>query len=31
MRWMTLEPVIQGELSQKEKDRYLALAHTYGI
>ena len=31
VRWMTLEPVIQGELSQKEKDRYHTLAHVYGI
>ena len=31
MRWMALEPVSQGELSQKEKDRYRTLAHVYGI
>ena len=25
MRWMTLEPVIQSEVSQKEKDKYSIL------
>ena len=27
MRWMNLEPVIQSEVSQKEKDKYLILMH----
>ena len=31
MRWMNLEPIIQSELSQKEKDKYHILTHTYGI
>ena len=31
MRWMNLEPVIQSEVSQKEKDKYHILTHTYGI
>ena len=31
MRWMNLEPVIQIEVSQKEKDKYHILTHTYGI
>ena len=31
MRWMNLEPTIQGEVSQKEKDKYLILTHIYGI
>ena len=31
MRWTALEPVSQGELSQKEKDRYRTVAHVYGI
>ena len=31
MRWMKLEPIIQGEVSQKEKHQYSILAHTYGI
>ena len=30
MRWMNLEPIIQNEVSQKEKDKYLILTHTYG-
>ena len=29
--WMTLEPVIQSEVSQKEKDKYHILTHIYGI
>ena len=28
MRWMNLEPTIQSEVSQKEKDKYHILAHT---
>jgi len=31
MRWMKLEPIIQSEVSQKEKHQYSILAHTYGI
>ena len=35
VRWMTLEPVIQSEVSQKEKNEYCILIHThthiYGI
>ena len=31
MRWMNLEPIIQRELSWKEKDKYHTLTHTYGI
>ena len=31
MRWMKLEPVIQSEVSQKEKHQYSILTHTYGI
>ena len=30
MRWMKLEPIIQSEVSQKEKDKYHILTHTYG-
>ena len=31
MRWMNLEPIIQSEVSQKEKDKYNILMHIYGI
>ena len=31
MRWMNLEPIIQGEVSQKEKDEYHFLMHIYGL
>ena len=31
MRWMNLEPIIQTEISQKEKDKYCILIHIYGI
>ena len=31
MRWMNLEPIIQNEVSQKEKDIYHILTHLYGI
>ena len=31
MRWMDLEPVIQSEVSQKEKNKQLYLAHICGI
>ena len=29
MRWMKLEPIIQSEVSQKEKHRYSILMHIY--
>ena len=31
MRQMNLEPTIQSEVSQKEKDKYHILTHIYGI
>ena len=31
VRWVNLEPVIQSEVSQKEKDKYLILMHIYGM
>ena len=31
MRWMSLEPIIQSEVSQREKDKYHILTHIYGI
>ena len=31
MRWMNLEPIIQSEVSQKEKDKYCILMHIYEI
>ena len=31
MRWMKLEPIIQSEVSQKDKDQYSMLTHIYGI
>ena len=31
MRSMNLEPIIQSEVSQKEKDKYCILIHTYVI
>ena len=31
MRWMKLEPIIQSEVSQKEKHQYSILTHVYGI
>ena len=31
MRWMNLEPIIQSEVSQKEKYEYRILAHVCGI
>ena len=31
MRWMKLEPIIQREVSQKEKQQYSILTHIYGI
>ena len=30
-RWMNLEPIIQSEVSQKEKDKYHILMPIYGI
>ena len=29
MRWMSLESIIQSEVSQKEKDKYCILTHIY--
>ena len=29
--WINLESVIQGEVSQKEKNKYHILTHIYGI
>ena len=31
VRWMDLESVIQSEVSQKEKNKYLMLTHICGI
>ena len=31
MRWMKLEPIIQSEVSQKEKHQYSILRYIYGI
>ena len=31
VRWMNLEPVIQSELNQKEKNKYCILTHIYGM
>ena len=31
MRWMKLEPIIESEVSQKEKHQYSILTHMYGI
>ena len=31
MKWMKLEPIIQSEVSQKEKHQYSILMHMYGI
>ena len=31
MRWMKLEPIVQSEVSQKDKDHYSILTHIYGI
>ena len=31
IRWVSLEPIIQSEVSQKEKDKYHILTHIYGI
>ena len=29
MKWMKLEPIIQSEVSQKDKDQYSILTHIY--
>ena len=31
MRWINLEPIIQSEVSQKEKDKCLILTHISGV
>ena len=31
MSWIKLEPIIQSEVSQKEKHQYSILMHIYGI
>ena len=31
MRWVKLEPIIQSEVSQKEKHQYSILTHIFGI
>ena len=31
MRWINSEPIIQSEVSQKEKDKYRILMHIYRI
>ena len=31
MRWINLEPIIQSEVSQKQKYKYHILMHMYGI
>ena len=31
MMWMNLQSVIQSEVSQKEKNKYHILMHTYGL
>ena len=31
IRWINLEPIIQSEVSQKEKDKYRILTHIYRI
>ena len=30
VRWINLEPLMQSEVSQKEKNKYCALMHIYG-
>ena len=30
-RWIKLEPIIQSEVSQKDKHQYSILTHIYGI
>ena len=31
MQWMSLESIMQSEVSQKEKDKYYILTHVYQI
>ena len=31
MRWMKQEPIVETEVSQKEKQQYSILMHIYGI
>ena len=31
MKWMKLEPIIQSEISQKEKPQCSIITHIYGI
>ena len=31
VRWMKLDPIIQSEVSQKEKHQYSIITHIYGI
>ena len=31
MRWINLEPIIESEVRQKEKDKYHILMHIYEI
>ena len=31
VKWMNLEPIIQSEISQKEKNKYSILMHICGI
>ena len=31
IRWMKLEPIIQNEVTQKDKHQYSILMHIYGI
>ena len=31
MRWMNLEPIIQSEVSQKEKDKYCILTYIWNL
>ena len=31
MRWIKLEPIVESEVSQKEKHHYSILTHIYGI
>ena len=30
MSWMNLEPIVQSEVSQKEKEKYCILTYVYG-
>ena len=31
MSWMKLEPILQSEISKKEKHKYCILTHRYGL